>query len=77
MNRLYLALAAFVVLGVLAWTTLSDPRMRFATLAVLAMFALKTWLRRNDVMHPDGECESDTESGIRPWPERIFLRADG
>jgi hypothetical protein len=27
--------------------------MRFATLAVLAMFALKTWLRRNDVMHPD------------------------
>ena len=53
MNRLYLALAAFVVLGVLAWTTLSDPRMRFATLAVLAMFALKTWLRRNDVMHPE------------------------
>ncbi len=57
MNRLYLALAAFVVLGALAWTTLSDPRMRFATLAVLAMFALKTWLRRHDVMHPDGESE--------------------
>jgi hypothetical protein len=53
MNRLYMALAAFVVLGGLSWTTLSDPRMRFATLAVLAMFALKTWLRRNDVMHPD------------------------
>ena len=62
MNRLYLALAAFVVLGVLAWTTLSDPRMRFATLAVLAMFALKTWLRRNDVMHPDGESESSEAS---------------
>ncbi len=53
MNRLYMALAAFVVLGGLSWMTLSDPRMRFATLAVLAMFALKTWLRRNDVMHPD------------------------
>ena len=55
MNRLYIALGAFVVLGGLAWATLSDPRIRSATLAVLAMFALKTWLRRNDVMHPDGE----------------------
>jgi hypothetical protein len=55
MNRLYIALGAFVVLGGLAWATLSDPRIRLATLAVLAMFALKTWLRRNDVMHPDGE----------------------
>ena len=62
MSRLHLALAAFVVLGVLAWPTLSDPRMRFATLAVLSMFALKTWLRRNDVMHPDRENESSKAS---------------
>ena len=68
MNRLYMALAAFVVLGALSWATLSDPKLRFATLAVLAMFALKTWLRRNDVMHPDGEGESDTELGIKPSP---------
>ena len=53
MNRLLLALAAFVALGILSWTTLSDPRIRAATLAVLAMFALKTWLRRGDVMHPE------------------------
>jgi hypothetical protein len=59
MNRLYMALAAFVALGVLSWATLSDPRLRFATLAVLAMFALKTWLRRNDVMHSDGESETE------------------
>jgi hypothetical protein len=32
--------------------------LRFATLAVLAMFALKTWLRRNDVMHPDSKGET-------------------
>jgi hypothetical protein len=62
MNRLYMALAAFVALGALSWTTLSDPRMRFATLAVLAMFALKTWLRRNDVMHPDRENGSSKAS---------------
>jgi hypothetical protein len=48
-NRLYAGLAAFVALGVLAWTTLSDPRIRLATLAILVMFAVKTWVRRNDV----------------------------
>jgi hypothetical protein len=59
MNRLYIALAAFVVLGALSWVTLSDPRIRFATLAVLAMFALKTWLRRNDVMHSGRKSETE------------------
>ena len=34
-------------------TTLSDSRVRLATLAVLAMFALKTWVRRKDTMHLD------------------------
>jgi hypothetical protein len=59
MNRLYIALAAFVVLGALSWATLSDPRIRFATLAVLAMFALKTWLRRNDVVPSDRGTETE------------------
>jgi hypothetical protein len=58
-NRLLLALAAFVALGILSWTTLRDPRIRAATLAVLAMFALKTWLRRKDVLHPDRESETE------------------
>jgi hypothetical protein len=48
-------MAAFVGLGILSWMTLSDSRVRLATLAVLAMFALKTWVRRKDVLHPDGE----------------------
>ena len=29
------------------------------TLAILAMFALKTWVRRKDVLHPD---EKDVET---------------
>jgi hypothetical protein len=45
-RRLLIAMAAFVALGVLAWTTLSDQRIRLVTLAILAMFALKTWVRR-------------------------------
>jgi len=54
-NRLALAFAAYVGLGVLAWTTLSDQRVRMVTLAILLMFALKTWVRRKDVMHRDEE----------------------
>jgi hypothetical protein len=51
-KRLYAGLVAFVALGVLAWTTISDPRIRLATLAILVMFAVKTWVRRKDLMHP-------------------------
>ena len=54
-KRLVIALAAFVALGILSWNTISDQRIRLATLAVLAMFALKTWMRRKDVLHPDKE----------------------
>jgi hypothetical protein len=54
-KRLLIALAAFVALGILSWNTINDQRIRLATLAVLAMFALKTWVRRKDVLHPDKE----------------------
>ncbi|MGA2858530.1 MAG: hypothetical protein ABSE40_16795 [Candidatus Sulfotelmatobacter sp.] len=53
MSRLTGALIAYVVLGVLAWLTISDLRIRGFTFAILALFAVKSWLRRNDVMHPD------------------------
>ena len=46
-------MVAYVALGVLSWMTLTDTKVRLATLAVLGMFALKTWVRRNDVLHSD------------------------
>jgi hypothetical protein len=53
MNRLAAAWIAYVVLGVLTWFTISDSRIRGITFAILVLFAVKSWLRRNDVMHPD------------------------
>jgi len=50
-NRLVLALAAYVGLGILSWTTLSDSRVRLMTLLILGLFAFKTVIRRNDVIH--------------------------
>jgi len=55
MSRLAMALIAYLVLGVLAFTTLSDSWIRLLTLLFLALFAFKSWVRRKDVIHPDGE----------------------
>ncbi len=54
-NRFVIAMAAYVVLAVLAWSTITDEKLRLATLAVLALFAVKTLVRRKDVIHPDGD----------------------
>ena len=43
MKRLWLAMGGFAVLMILAWTTLDDPRFRFGALAIVALFAVRTW----------------------------------
>jgi hypothetical protein len=58
-KRLLLALAAYVGLAALAFLTLPDPRIRAATLAILGMFAVKTWIRRGDFVDPEGGSGSD------------------
>ena len=59
MNRLAVAMIAYAVLGVLTWMTISDPRIRAATLAILVLFAFKSWVRRKDVMHSDRESDAE------------------
>jgi hypothetical protein len=44
LNRFYAALGGYAVIGLLAWFTLSDEKIRLATLAVLALVAVKTIL---------------------------------
>jgi hypothetical protein len=59
MNRLSAALIAYAVLGVLSWFTISDLRIRAVPLAILTLFAVKSVLRRHDILHPDGEHDVD------------------
>ncbi|MGA9391388.1 MAG: hypothetical protein WBV69_13160 [Candidatus Sulfotelmatobacter sp.] len=59
MSRLAVALIAYAVLGGLAAATLSDFRIRALTLLILGLFAFKSWVRRKDVLHPDGDGESE------------------
>jgi hypothetical protein len=59
-NRLALALIAYVALGALTYLTISDSRIRAATLAILALFAVKSVLRRKDVMQRDDSDEAES-----------------
>jgi len=56
-NRFLLAMVAYAVLAVLSWNTITDEKLRLTTLAVLALFAVKTVVRRKDVMHAGGDEE--------------------
>jgi hypothetical protein len=73
MNRLATALIAYAVLGVLAWVTIGDPRIRAVPLGILALFAVKSVLRRNETMHSDEA--SDEQS--KDLAESRQLKADG
>jgi hypothetical protein len=48
--KFWIAMGAFVVLAVLAAVTIEDQKFKLATLAILAMFALRTlaWSRKQD-----------------------------
>ena len=41
-EKLWIALLAYALLGVLMWRTLSDEKIRLAALAVLLLFVLRT-----------------------------------
>jgi hypothetical protein len=46
MSRFSIAMAAYLLIGVLEWATLSDEKMRYITVAILAMFAVRTLVHR-------------------------------
>jgi hypothetical protein len=50
MNRLWIALGFYALLAVLTAVTIDDQKFKLATLAILAMFAIRTltWSRKLD-----------------------------
>ena len=65
MNRLAAALIAYAVLGVLAWLTISDTKIRAVPLGILLLFAVKSVLRRNETMHNDESASEESEKGLK------------
>ena len=72
LSRLSISLVCYAVLGVLTWTTITDPKFRTGTLVVLALFAVKSVLRRTS---PKDVAASPKEPDIKAL-ERGQLRMD-
>jgi len=53
MKRLWIALGAIAVLMTLAWTTLPDVRFRLGAMAILAMFAVRTWIHSRKLQNEE------------------------
>jgi len=51
-----------VVLGALTWATITDPKLRAGTLVILALFAVKSVLRRRDLLHVDEDEDKASEA---------------
>jgi len=59
-KRFLIAFAVYAALAAVAWTTLPDQKFRYATLAILAMFALRTWSWRRKLERDEQEdCDHD------------------
>ncbi|HWR16345.1 MAG TPA: hypothetical protein VN577_16080 [Terriglobales bacterium] len=69
MNRVWMAMGAYVVLAILAWTQLTEaiPRsggyqVRHVVLLVLCALAISTWIHRRDRVK-DGHSDTDGTEG--------------
>jgi hypothetical protein len=58
MKRLLIAAVAYAGLGVLAYKTLPDERIRLMTFAILALFAVRTFLHRRELMQDERKDDS-------------------
>ncbi len=43
MKRFSVAMGVFALLMILTWTTIDDQKFRLGAIAILALFAVKTW----------------------------------
>jgi hypothetical protein len=58
MKKLWAAMGAFAVLMVLTVVTIDEPKCRLAALAILGMFAVRTWTHSRKLQHEQEESRS-------------------
>ena len=63
MKKLWVAMGAFAVLMVLTLITIDDQKFRFAALAALAMFAVRTWTHSRKQQREQESSRGPNEGG--------------
>ena len=63
MKRLWVALGAFALLMLLTWITIDDQKFRLAAMAILAMFAVRTWSHSRKLQSERERRHNDDEDG--------------
>jgi hypothetical protein len=59
LGRFARALIGFVVIGLLVFVTIHDQKIRAVTLAILAMFALRTWVHSRRAVDSKNEATEE------------------
>ena len=63
-NKFVVAMALFALLAALSWLLLTDPKLRLVTLALLALFALKTWVHHRKQLLEERDDEEEEEDRV-------------
>jgi len=61
MNKLSVAMGAYVLLAILAWQTLTDEKFRWGVLVILGYFAVKTLLHLREQVRERENGEGSAE----------------
>ena len=69
-NKFAVAMTLFALLAALSWLLLSDPKLRWVTWALLALFAVKTWVHHRKQQLEEREEERDNVEGFREMRSR-------
>ena len=64
-KKFAVAMTLFALLAALSWWALSDPKLRLVTLALLVLFAFKTWLHHRKSLLDERDTIA-AEERIRP-----------
>ena len=60
MKRFAVAMGMIAALMILTWTTIDDQKFRLAAMAILVMFAVRTWSHHRKLQH---EAERERSEG--------------
>ena len=64
-NKFAVAITIYAVLAALSWLALSDTKLRWVTLALLAMFAFKTWIHHRKSLLAETQDSQDLQSEVK------------